>query len=89
MKAKHKLMTPRVLNQLNDDFRYLTMSPDGEEIIVDWRGMDPGMSVFLPCLNFQRALDEFNYICNVMDWTFDYVVRVESGKIGIRFWRLS
>lgn len=65
------------------------MGPDGVEFVVDWDSMAPGMSVFVPCLDFQQALNEFNYICDRLDWTFEYVVRVEGGKMGIRFWRLS
>lgn len=69
--------------------RPLSLAPDGEEIIVDWAKMRVGMSVFVPCLDFQQVLDEFNYVCDNMDWTFDYVIRVEAEKIGVRFWRLS
>lgn len=69
--------------------RPMSIAPDGEEIIVDWWTMAVGMSIFIPCLDFQQALDEFNAVCDRMDWQFEYVVRIEGDKIGVRFWRLS
>lgn len=51
--------------------------------------MMPGMSLFVPCINLQQAVDEFNYVCERMDWTFDYTVRVENSKMGVRFWRIT
>lgn len=90
MKRKKRTLIPRRLTKRKiEPTRPLSLAPDGEEIIVDWWTMAVGMSVFVPCLDFQQALDEFNYVCNNMDWQFEYVVRIEAGKIGVRFWRLS
>lgn len=69
--------------------RPMSLAPDGEEIIVDWWTMEAGMSIFIPCLDFQQALNEFNGVCNKMDWQFEYAVRIEGDKIGVRFWRLT
>lgn len=83
-------MTPKPLTRRKiNTFRYLTLAPDGVEFEVDWQSMEPGMSVFIPCVDHQQALNELNYVCERMNWTFEYAIRVENHKMGLRFWRLS
>ena len=69
--------------------RPLTLGPDGVELVVDWNAMKQGMSVFVPCLDIQQCLNEFNHIADRLNWTYEYAVRIEAGKMGVRFWRLS
>lgn len=90
MKRKKRTLIPKQLTKRKiEPTRPLSLAPDGEEMVVDWWDMEVGMSLFVPCLDFQQALNEINYICDRLDWTFDYVIRIEVGKIGVRFWRLS
>lgn len=90
MKKNQKVLTPKPLRRRKiKTVRPLSLGPDGVEFIVDWNAMAPGMSLFVPCLDFQLALNEFNHVCDRLDWTFDYVIRIENGKIGIRFWRTA
>lgn len=73
----------------DQNFRLFSLAPDGVELAVNWDSMAVGMSVFVPCLNVQQCLNEFNYVADVLDWTYEYAVRIEAGKMGVRFWRLS
>lgn len=69
--------------------RPFPLGPDGVEFIVDWDSFGVGMSLFVPCLDSQQCLNEFNSIADRKDWMFDYAVRIENGKIGVRFWRIA
>lgn len=87
---KKATIVPRPLRRRKiETVRPLTLGPDGVEFYVDWHTMEPSMSLFVPCVDFQQAVDEFNYICDRLNWTFDFVIRIENGKMGVRFWRIS
>ena len=34
------------------------LSPDGVRIVINWNKFVPGASVFIPCVNTTRAIDD-------------------------------
>ena len=39
------------------------LNPDGVRIVVDWGSMVAGSSVFVPCINTTKALEQVRRIC--------------------------
>lgn len=62
--------------------------PDGVRIIVDWDKFSVGASVFVPAINLEEAYAQMLKIAELYSWTIEASVRVENGKLGVRFWRV-
>jgi hypothetical protein len=39
------------------------VNPDGVRIVVDWGAMVVGSSIFIPCINTNKALQQVKRIC--------------------------
>ena len=63
------------------------LHPDGIRIVVNWQGMRVGASVFIPCLNTQKAKDQANKLSKAKKWQVTTKIAIENGKLGIRIWR--
>jgi hypothetical protein len=86
---KTPVIIPRKRQRKIKSMRPLSLGPDGVEFVVEWDEMQPGMSLFVPCVDVQQAVNEVNYVCERLGWTFEYIVRIESSKMGVRFWRIT
>jgi len=65
------------------------LNPDGVRIVVDWGAMVVGSSIFVPCINTDKALQQIKRICvDEMEW--DIVARavISGSHTGVRVWRL-
>jgi hypothetical protein len=63
------------------------LNPDGLRITVDWSAMDIGYSVFIPCVNTEKAKDQIKNVAKMKYWTVETRVVEENGKLGLRTWR--
>jgi len=68
--------------------RTYDLSPDGVPIEVNWERMSIGASIFVPCIDTEEAIAQATRIFEAKNWKLEHRVRVESGKIGLRIWRI-
>ncbi len=64
------------------------LAPDGVRILIDWDAYVVGASVFVPAVNVVQLKIQFNSIADDKNWKVESRDRIESGKFGVRFWRL-
>ena len=68
--------------------RTFDLCPDGIRIVVPWDSIGVGMSVFVPCLNAPKAIEEFEKIASSRGWYIDARIGISKGKYGVRIWRI-
>ena len=65
------------------------VNPDGVRIVVDWGAMVVGSSIFIPCINTNKALQQVKRICvEELRWEIVAKVVIEKPLSGVRVWRL-
>ncbi len=65
------------------------LNPDGVQIVVRWDDMVVGSSVFIPCVNTDKAIQQVKVICvDRRGWDIRAKARIENPHLGIRVWRL-
>ena len=69
--------------------RLYDLNPDGVRIVVDWGAMVVGSSVFIPCINTNKALQQVKRIC-VEEFEWDVRAKMVIAKpfSGVRVWRI-
>lgn len=67
--------------------RTYDLSPDGVVIEVPWDKMAIGMSIFVPCIDTEAAIKQVTGIAKERHWEFEHRLRIEDGRLGVRFWR--
>jgi hypothetical protein len=75
---------PRALRLRVED-----LVPDGVKINLDWDALLPGASAFIPCINVVELVNEIREYTDKKGWVMEYRTRIEDGKWGVRFWRMS
>ena len=68
--------------------RAYDLHPDGVKITVEWDDMVVGASVFIPCINTTKAKQQLRLVFNAKKWELKAGIRVESGLLGVRVWRI-
>lgn len=68
-------------------FKKNDLNPDGVRITISWDNMSVGASIFVPCLNTEKASRQIKAITNEKGWQIKQKVRIEDGKLGLRVWR--
>ena len=63
------------------------LSPDGVRIVVNWDKMVIGASIFVPCINTQKAKEQVTTITKGKRWQVTIKIVIENDKLGIRIWR--
>ena len=63
------------------------LSPDGVRVIVDWDAFVIGASLFVPAIDVVELVDQMRLVAFNKKWEIEYRLRVEDGKLGVRFWR--
>lgn len=66
-----------------------TIAPDGVLVQVRWDDLVVGASVFIPCINTKKAVQQVKAIARKRGITVECVNRIESCKWGVRVWRTS
>jgi hypothetical protein len=65
------------------------LNPDGVKVIVKWDKMVAGASVFVPCINTEKATNQLIKVTELKDWHTTIVTCIEGGRLGVRMYRLS
>jgi len=63
------------------------INPDTVKIIVQWDKMVVGASVFVPCIDTEKAKQQLEKVAELKSWQVATRVRIESGIFGVRMWR--
>ncbi len=63
------------------------LAPDGVRIVIRWKSMHVGASLFIPCINTQKAKEQVVKLFRRKKWQVTSKIAIENGKLGIRIWR--
>ena len=63
------------------------INPDTVKIIIQWDKMVVGASVFVPCVDTEKAKQQLEKVAELKSWQVATRVRIESGIFGVRMWR--
>ena len=63
------------------------INPDTVKIIVQWDKMVVGASVFVPCIDTEKAKQQLEKVAELKSWQVAMRVRIESEMFGVRIWR--
>lgn len=63
------------------------LNPDGLRITVNWDKMDVKSSIFVPCINAEKATEQLKKLAKRKEWEFDMQICIENNKLGLRVWR--
>ena len=64
------------------------LNPDKVKVIVEWDKMLVGASVFVPCIDTDKAKQQISKIATLKGWTLETRVRIENEMFGVRIWRI-
>ena len=64
------------------------LCPDGVVIDINWGAFEIGTSVFVPAVNLTRLKKQMQTIAKRKQMQIKGLDRIESGKLGMRFWRI-
>ena len=65
------------------------LNPDGVKVVVRWKDMVVGSSVFIPCINTEEAMRQAAKILLAKDYKTEARVVVEGEVLGIRICRTT
>lgn len=68
---------------------YPRINPDGVEIKFDWKRLEVGQSVFIPCINTRSAQFQIMKIAKKLGYKFRYHAAMRDGFYGLRVWRIG
>jgi len=64
------------------------LNPDTVKIIVQWDDMVVGASVFIPCIDTEKAKQQVEKVVTAKSWQVETRVRIEDKMFGLRIWRI-
>jgi len=64
------------------------LNPDGVKVIVQWDDMVVGASVFIPCIDTEKAKQQVEKVVAAKSWQVETRVRIENKMFGLRIWRI-
>ena len=64
------------------------ISPDGVVFEVDLDRFTVGTSMFIPCINTDKAVRQIKKITTLTSKQLEYRVVIEAEKYGVRIWRV-
>jgi hypothetical protein len=62
--------------------------PDGVVIDINWGAFEVGTSVFIPAVNLVMLKKQMQILAKRKQMQIRGFDRIESGKLGMRFWRI-
>jgi hypothetical protein len=65
------------------------LGPDGVRLLVDWDRMQPGQSVFAPCVNVAAGVSQTRKIFARRGWGLRLMVTTKNHVLGLRIWRTT
>jgi len=63
------------------------LNPDKVKVVVQWDAMVVGASVFIPCIDTEKAKQQLEKIAAFKSWQVAVRVRIEDKMFGLRIWR--
>ena len=63
------------------------INPDTVKIIIQWDKMVVGASVFIPCIDTEKAKQQLEKVAELKSWQVEMRVRIENEMFGVRIWR--
>ena len=66
----------------------IDLCPDGVRIVVNWKRLVPGASVFIPAINTYAAVQDLLKATGLAKEDLVIRVRIENGLYGVRVWRV-
>ena len=64
------------------------LNPDTVKIIVQWDDMVVGASVFIPCIDTEKAKQQVEKVVTAKSWQVETRVRIEDKMFRLRIWRI-
>ena len=64
------------------------LNPDKIKVVVRWDDMVVGASVFIPCIDTEKAKQQVEKVVAAKSWQVETRVRIESKMFGLRIWRI-
>ena len=64
------------------------LDPDGVKIIVNWDKMATGSSIFIPCINTEKAKNQLQKVAKAKKYEVSLKIHIENGMWGVRMWRM-
>ena len=65
------------------------LNPDGVRIVVNWDNMVVNASIFVPCVDTDKAIKQVKNIALIKGWEVVTRVTIENNKFGLRVWRMT
>jgi hypothetical protein len=85
---KKKLQQQRNIKPLLKVMREGQVCPDGVVIDINWGAFEIGTSVFIPAVNLAMLKKQMQILAKRKQMQIRGFDRIESGKLGMRFWRI-
>jgi len=63
------------------------LNPDKVKVVVQWDAMVVGASVFIPCIDTEKAKQQLEKIAAFKSCQVAVRVRIEDKMFGLRIWR--
>ena len=63
------------------------LNPDKVKVVVQWDAMVVGASVFIPCIDTEKAKQQLEKIAAFKSWQVAVRVRIEDKMFELRIWR--
>jgi hypothetical protein len=60
-----------------------------QTILIPWTKLEPGMSVFIPCLDRKRHMKTLTQEATRIGYRVVCKQVIENGKFGLRLWRVE
>ena len=64
------------------------LNPDKIKVVVRWDDMVVGASVFIPCIDTEKAKQQVEKVVAAKSWQVETRVRIENKMFGLRIWRI-
>jgi hypothetical protein len=64
------------------------VAPDGVLLTLRWDAFEVGMSLFIPAIDLRKLNKQVQKIASEKGWKLEGRERIETGRLGMRFWRL-
>ena len=63
------------------------LDPDGVKISIKWDKFVVGASVFIPCIDTEKAKKQLKRVASLKQYQISIQIRIENGMWGVRTWR--
>lgn len=65
------------------------INPDGVRIVIAWDKFVVGASMYIQCINTDKAISQLKKVCKDKGFKVECRVQIENQKMGVRCWRMA